>query len=144
MKFGLPRRKGSSPNHHFSGAALNFEGVAFGSWWHMDTNNWRFSAWLDLGLAVAAPLLPLPNRQPSVSWCARDGWESRFVGGIYPICSMYGIFTCIWHEFTVNVGKHPVPWSIWVHILHDSLKMVEEALLSFQNNPDITVDGTSS
>ena len=109
MKFGLPRRKGSSPKHHFSGAAINLEGVAFGSWWHMDTNNWRFSAWLDLGLAVAAPLLPLPNRQPSVSWCARDGWESRFVRGIYPICSMYGIFTCIWHEFTVNVGKHSSP-----------------------------------
>ena len=109
MKFGLPRRKGSSPNHRFSGAALNLEGVAFGSRWHMDTNNWRFSAWLDLGLAVAAPLLPLPNRQPSVSWCASDGWESRFVGGIYPICSMYGIFTCIWHEFTVNLGKHSSP-----------------------------------
>eukprot|EP00434_Breviolum_minutum_P028797 symbB.v1.2.025470.t1/scaffold2474.1/size78372/2 len=29
------------------------------------TANMQFSAWLDLGLAVAAPLLPLPNRQPS-------------------------------------------------------------------------------
>jgi len=29
------------------------------------TANMQFSAWLDLGLAVATPLLPLPNRQPS-------------------------------------------------------------------------------
>ena len=38
-------------------------------------------------------------------------WAGNFGGNyiyIYPICSMYGIFTCIWVIFRGNVGKYSI------------------------------------
>ena len=57
-----------------------------------------------------------------MAWAAKDGQSCGFLGSpmariseklkdlsiIYPICSMYGIFTNIWVNFRANVGKYSI------------------------------------
>ena len=38
----------------------------------------------------------------------RKLWDMVLIILIYPIWSMYGIFTCIWVIFGVNVGKYSI------------------------------------
>ena len=39
------------------------------------------------------------------------GFDDGFIlslGGVFPRCSMYGIFTYVYHKFKPNVGKYTI------------------------------------
>ena len=41
-------------------------------------------------------------------------FQSRYSKYLYPIGSMYGIFTYIYHTIQPNVGRYTSPWILWV------------------------------
>ena len=61
-------------------------------------------------------LLRINQRESTV-----DGWKRSVSWFSYPICSMYGIFTYIYHKFKPNVGKIYHMWILWgMDLLRDS------------------------
>ena len=74
--------------------------------------------------------------------CSKGRMRVKICGGY--ICSMYGIFAYIWHEFTVNVGMHSSPVEHLCMYTSCMTHWKRWKTLYFPFNPDITVDGTSS
>ena len=54
--------------------------------------------------------VPLSMLRPQVSWFhgLMDEKRSFFPVFFQPICSMYGIFTYVYHKFKPNVGKYSI------------------------------------
>ena len=95
LKSHLPNRKGSSSNHHFSGAMLNFGGVfffeTFPNRWGNNSNSssvpWRWRRWYELRkggtgdedvwilfnsfLWTAGNVLTVKNNHPMICWQKR-------------------------------------------------------------------------
>ena len=50
--------------------------------------------------------------------CATCRWIWRFRG--IPKCSMYGVFTYIYHKFRPNLGKYTIHWAYGIYIFHSA------------------------
>ena len=71
------------------------------------------------------------SRQSAKVWC---------INHIYPIASMYGIFTYIYHSFplktTIHVGKNiPVPWNGYLFHSLDEMILWVVPLPRMQSSP---------
>ena len=92
---------------------FSYWGTPMETSFHRLMNSSRAVRWRFPPLLMSSPRLSPPKRSPP----PRDGKGQHFLeigldgespGKIYPICSMYSIFTYIWVIYGGNVGKYSI------------------------------------